>query len=229
MTEYNLDSKVDTVHDSTWAHGLTVAAMSLKFLEASQLHMLIHHEVVGPGAYGDIFESAHGLDAVAGGSNLTTVPWGLTAQGTTAMQINIAAKDQSSAQELAFTGAPTITVTNTAAASGHETFPSLLGWEFSGGSSPQLVILNLGTAALNVDLTKVVASGTTFTQISGDPGAYVVDGAYAKAVTIAGQPDNLVRTQGHATNLASFVVPAFSITRLAEPVPVQRMLWITLT
>jgi hypothetical protein len=187
--------------------------MSLKFLEQDQIKIMVHHEVVGPGAYGDIFQDTNGLRAVPGAGNLSTVQWGLSAAGLTSLQINTAAKGQSRAQELRFAGSPTITARNFADGS-TVTYLALHGWMFSGGRNAQLVMLNFSDAPLAVDLSALISKGDTYLQISGDPGAYVLDGAYATAATLSGTPDNLAQTSGSPMNPSAFVLRAFSITRI---------------
>jgi hypothetical protein len=212
VTEYNVDNQ-EPLHHGTWAHGLCLAGMSLKFLEEPQIELMVHHEVVGPGAYGDIFQDANGLRAVPGATNFSTVQWGLSAAGLTSLQINTAAKGQSRAQALKFAGTPTITAVNSATGE-TITYPALYGWMFSGASQAQLVMLNFFDQPLPVDLSALISNGAAYVQISGDPGAYVLDGAYSTAATLSGASDDLTQTTGSLMNSKSFSLPAFSITRI---------------
>jgi hypothetical protein len=232
LTEYNLNDQFtgnNTVF-GTWAHGLFLATMDLKFLENGHIQKLAHHETLGTGQFADIFADSNGLSGVTfkNPPSPATNPWGFTAGGLISIQINAAARGQTMAQKLDFNGAPDILTKDhwgvtTGIMDSPFSYPSLYGWTFSGPSiSHQAVILNLLRASQTIDLSTVLPSGGSYVQISSnDPSPYItgfVDSSnnnYPEGVTLNGTKVDLIQTPIMSiADRKSFMLPAFSLTRI---------------
>jgi hypothetical protein len=209
FTEFNLGDYSQPVW-GTWAHGLVTATMALLFLEEPRVVVMAKHALVGGGVFAEIFTDKNGFNTTGGGlftppSNPPpTVPWGRTATNMTLDEIATAAASASQAQKLTFAGSPALGVTS---------YPALYGWSFQAGSARRIVLLNLSTQPLTIDVGGLGLGGGSYDQISGAPFTYVTGG-------MSGSPTNLVGNSGTLSG-HSCALPAYSITRIwgAAPAP----------
>ncbi len=229
LTEYNMRDYGFAAF-GTWAHGLYLATSSLKLLEQPRITMAIHHEALGGPLFADILDTTTGFGSSGtyvnppSTASLPTIVDDLSAEGVAQEEINTAALGQTSAQELLFSNPVPITdPTDTT-----YTYPSLYGWHFSGsGTTPQLIILNLGDTAQTLDVSALAGNTSTYRQISGFPGAYVKGGdegsngkyvaiyaAYVDLIQQIAHEDNLAVTENTLAKPSALVVPAYSITRI---------------
>lgn len=206
FTEFNLS---DTAHQNngTWAHGLFQATNDLLFVTNPRVTMALHHEVQDPNEeFPDIFSINNGFSNYNLSVPITTTVYGYTAQGLTTREIDKAALNQTSAEALTFSGAPTF----------DSTHPKIIGEIFTGASANQMVILNLDSVAHTVDLSSVLSSGS-YRQISGEAGSYidgkVISGGFEGYDDSTGAAANLTLTSG-TLSPSSQILPAFSITRI---------------
>jgi hypothetical protein len=231
VTEYNLDAAVPSgqvgatsVYHGSWAHGLALGAISLKWLEEGSIQMMIHHCVVANSAYADIFSGTDGLSDV-GLSNLpATELYGISAGGMVSKYINTAAKGQTSARQLTFSGfggsGSTYSVTDNIDG-GSVSIPRLYGWEFTGAAGgDKAVILNLDSNSWTVSLGGIMSSVSAYYQLAAPknnggtlvPGVYVYDGKrHAAFDSTGGNELDLVYSSGSGTTI---VLPPFSVTQL---------------
>ena len=204
FTEFNLSDAANK-NNGTWAHGLFQATYELLFVTNSRVTMALHHDVQdSTEEMPDIFSSNTGFSNYNLG--ITTTVYGYTAQGLTTREIDKAALNQTSAEALTFSGAPTFDGTH----------PKIIGDIFTGGSGHQVVILNLDSVAHTVDLSSVLSSGS-YRQISGEAGSYVdgkaISGGFQGYDDSTGASANLTLTNG-TLSPSSQILPAFSITRI---------------
>ncbi len=204
FTEFNLND-TGYQNNGTWAHGLFQATYDLLFVTNPRVTMALHHEVQDSTEWHpDIFSTDNGFSNYNLG--ITTTVDGYTAQGLTTREIDKAALNQTSAEALTFTGAPTFDGTHS----------KIIGEMFTGAPAHQVVILNLDSVAHTVDLSSVLSSGS-YRQISGEAGSYIdgkaISGGFQGYDDSTGAAANLTLTNG-TLSPSSQILPAFSITRI---------------
>jgi hypothetical protein len=204
FTEYNLGDMSEPVW-GTWAHGLLTATMTMLFLEEPRVVMMLKHDLISGGVFGEFFGPAKGF-ATSGGGKYTppsnpppTTPFGRTASNMTMDEIARAAASATKAQRLNFPGAPLLNGSGTP-------YPALYGWSFQAGAARRVVVLNLSNRPLTIDVNALRLGGASYDQISGAPFTYVTGG-------LSGSPSNLIEKKGALAG-RTCALPAYSVTRI---------------
>lgn len=182
VTEYNLGEVLAGAtkqHADTWTHALYVSAMSHLLMTIPRVTMLVNHNLTNT------------LDFAAIDPNTQRI----TANGVAMMLLDQASKDLPNASQLGFPGGPSVTSSGT-------TYPSLIGWRFSGGSTQKAWVVNLSASSIEVDFSQVLGGTFTWETVSGDP-ALQVDGR-ASLANAAG------------ASVGPVTLPAYSISVLAR-------------
>ena len=182
ITEYNMNNNTAPVQ-GTWMHGLWVALMSMKFLEAPQINHMTYYAMCGRAGYGAIFTSSRGFNF--GGVEFkspdnppTSTPFAFTATGSVMSVFGDVAKRKTSAAPIHFEG-----ISELHCASDGFSYPSAYGWKFSNANSSGCVILNLSDKPVSIDPSKICSTGSHYNESYADPMTYIADGNEMKKET----------------------------------------------
>lgn len=184
ITEFNLfDRNAYSMH-ATWAHGLFVASMALKYLETNNVQKVTLHTMLGNGVWSFFFADNGGLTKWPGFTEPTNNNCGnsqahqLTAAGNAFQMICTAAKEANSITTIDFTAdATAITVPS------NNGEPSLYGTVFTNTVTGQKRAVILNVNANDVDFPELnlttIAGGAAINNVtslySNDP-EFAVDG-----------------------------------------------------
>jgi hypothetical protein len=154
VTEFNMaDMTPGHVFQGTWLHGLFVAEEALLFLGDPEITYVGLNATIGGAQSAPIFTNSHGF----GSSGPATVPLSLTAAGNTLAMIQAAFHRAATAQPLAFSPSPALGTTGA---------PALLGEALTTPSGTELVIVNLSSSPLSIDLSGFFPGGYTAAQLT---------------------------------------------------------------
>ncbi len=154
ITEFNLvDLTPAQVFQGTWLHGLFVAEEALLFLGDPAITYLGLNSTVGNAQAAAIFADRHGF----GSKGPHTVPFALTAAGTTLSMIQAAFNRASSARPLAFSPAVKLGSAGT---------PALVGEALTTRAGPELILVNLSPQPVTVNLATIFSRGFKAIQVS---------------------------------------------------------------
>ena len=163
ITEFNLaDMTSGQLWRGTWLNGLFVAEQALLFLSEPAIAYAGLNATAGD-AHTAIFANKQGF----GKGGPSTVPFALTAAGTTVSMIQAALRRASAAQPLSFSAAPSLGATGA---------PALLGEALTTSAGPELVLVNLSSAPVTLNLSAVYAAGCTATQVYAPSAKTLVTG-----------------------------------------------------
>jgi len=152
VTEFNLaDLTTGHVFQGTWLQGLFVAAQALLFTGDPDITYAGLNATIGTAASSPIFD---GTQAFGSGGPATT-KLALSAVGTTLAMIQAGFNRASSAQPLSLAGVPTLAATGA---------PAVLGEELTTGSGPEVVLVNLSSQPVSLDLSSIFPGGFSATQ-----------------------------------------------------------------
>lgn len=182
VTEYNLGEVLADAalqHADTWTHALYVSAMSHLLMTLPRVTMLVNHNLTNV------------LDFAA----IDPLSQRITANGVAMMLLGQASKGLPNAAPLSFAGAPQVDYQGT-------TYPSLIGWKFSGGSVAKVWVVNLSSSPRQVAFDQVFGGPFSYELVSGDP-----------ALQVNGR-GSLTNTVGQGSG--SLVLPAYSISVLVR-------------
>jgi hypothetical protein len=153
ITAFNLDDvTAGHVFRDTWMQGLFVGEQALQLLSIPDVKNLALSSGVGD-AKAAIFNGPRGF----GSGGPATVPFTLTATGTTVSAIQTALHSATSIQALSFSPEPELGTTGA---------PSLVGDVLTTSAGPQLLLENLSSQPLSLDLSAFFPGGFTATQTS---------------------------------------------------------------
>jgi hypothetical protein len=138
--------------DGTWLQGLFVGEQALQFLAIPAVKNLQLNSSVGK-AKDAIFD---GPDAFGKGGP-PTVPFALTAAGTTVSAIQTALHSATTIQPLAFSPQPQLGGTGA---------PALVGDALTTATGPDLLLENLSAQPLTINLAGIYPNGFSATQTS---------------------------------------------------------------
>jgi len=155
VTAFNMvDHTADHAFQGTWLHGLFVAEQALLYLGEPSIVNVGLDASVGTVEEGSaIFDGAHGF----GSGGPPTVPLALTAAGTTLAMIQAAFRGASSAQPLSFPSGPTLGTTGA---------PALIGEELTTKAGPEVILVNLSSQPVTLDLSAVFPAGRAVTELT---------------------------------------------------------------
>ena len=185
VTEFNMaDMTTAHVFQGTWLHGLYVAEEALQFLSDPEITYAGLNATVGTAASAPIFASSRGF----GKGGPPTVPLALSAAGTTLSMIQGALRRAASAQPLSFSPVPRLGTTQA---------PALQGEELSTNSGPELIMVNLSSQPVTLDLPGIFPAGFAATQISAPAVSTLVTGPDS-TITKSSSGESLLRLLPYA-------------------------------
>nr|MBK9653209.1 hypothetical protein [Bacteroidota bacterium] len=164
MTEYNLFDRNDFSVHGTWAHGLTIALKSLRYIEEPNVTKLCMHTMTGDGGWASFFSDGNGLTPngmqpftapVSPCNNInTSITHELTAIGNALQLLSYAIKNSTTAQPLDFTNnTNTLSIFNNSTA-----YPDIYGWQFDALDAERFIILNLSDAIRTMDMNAIITA-----------------------------------------------------------------------
>jgi len=154
ITEFNMtDVTPSRAFQGTWLHGLFVAEEALLFGRNPAIKYAGLNATVGTAQSAAFFDGPHGF----GSSGPRTVPLGLTAAGTTLAAVQAAFHRATHAQPLSFSPDPAL---------GSSTAPSLLGAELTGHAGKEVILVNLSSRPVTLNLSAIFRGKFTVTQIT---------------------------------------------------------------
>jgi hypothetical protein len=155
LTAFNMvDHTADHGFQGTWLHGLFVAEQALLFLGVPTIANVDLDASVGTVEEGSaIFDGPHAF----GTGGPPTVPLALSAAGTTLSMIQGAFAGASTAQALSFSPAPRLA--STAA-------PALIGEVLASRAGRKVILVNLSSQAVSLDLSAIFPSRRTVTELT---------------------------------------------------------------
>jgi hypothetical protein len=188
VTEFNMvDRTPNLTFAGTWTHGLFVAAYAILLAQNPSITLIDLHNVVGDAVAGTLFDSTDGFRKPIP----VTQFLGRTAMGTTYASLLQASSTSTIGQQLAFAGGPILI----------GGAPGLVGLDFSGGAQHQVVIVNLTTTAVTLDLGSLFAGSFSWTRTRA-----------AALTTRITDPSSLAVTNGTGTGFIS--LPAHTLVRI---------------
>ncbi len=153
VTEFNLaDQTPGHVFQGTWLHGLFVAAQALLFTGDPDITYAGLNATIGA-ASAPIFRNTQGF----GSGGPATVPLALSAAGTTLSMIQAAFHRASAAQVLSFSPSPALGTTGA---------PALLGQVLTTHGGPEVLLENLSSQPVTVDVSAILPGALTVTQVT---------------------------------------------------------------
>lgn len=153
VTEFNLaDQTQGHVFQGTWLHGMFVAAQALLFTGDPDITYAGLNATIGA-ASAPIFSSTQGF----GSGGPATVRLALTAAGTTLSMIQTAFHRASAAQVLSFSPSPALGTTGA---------PALLGQVLTTHGGPEVLLANLSSQPVTLDVSAVLPGALTVTQVT---------------------------------------------------------------
>jgi hypothetical protein len=153
VTEFNLaDQTQGHVFQGTWLHGMFVAAQALLYTGDPDITYAGLNATIG-GASAPIFSSTQGF----GSGGPATVRLALTAAGTTLSMIQAAFHRASAAQVLSFSPIPALGTTGA---------PALLGEVLTTHGGPEVLLANLSSQPVTLDVSAVLPGALTVTQVT---------------------------------------------------------------
>ena len=153
VTEFNLaDQTQGHVFQGTWLHGMFVAAQALLFTGDPDITYAGLNATIG-GASAPIFSSTQGF----GSGGPATVRLALTAAGTTLSMIQAPFHRASAAQVLSFSPSPALGTTGA---------PALLGEVLTTHGGPEVLLANLSSQPVTLDVSAVLPGALTVTQVT---------------------------------------------------------------
>ena len=179
ITEFNLaDMTSGQVWRGTWLNGLFVAEQALLFLSDPAITYAGLNAAAGD-AHAALFANKLGF----GKGGPSTVPLSLTAGGTTLSMIQAAFHRASSAQPLSFSSAPSLGATGA---------PALLGEALTTSAGPELVLVNLSSAPVALNVSAIYSSGCMVTQVYASSAKTLVTGpgSNRKKFILRGEQDH---------------------------------------
>jgi hypothetical protein len=215
ITEYNLDDDNDK-RTGTWAHGLLNAAMTLKYLETTEVTKAISHTMLTDAKFGNIFESDNAFEDVAchgspANAVITTVAKEFSSIGTSLDMIARATRNSVNAYPLVFSSTSTLSGT---------TYKDVYGWSFEDADGNQkMIVLNLSTQTNELNFSSIPGSisSTTFTGrvVSANDLAYAIVG---DPVTSTLSNDRLFEDNmpWNVSNIDNIDMPPFSMLLLEQ-------------
>jgi hypothetical protein len=199
VTEYNLQDGNSAA--GSWCHALYLATLSLEFLGSAQIQHAMHYTTVEQAGHGELFNGTDGFAGTQFVNHPATTEYGLSASGLMSQLLNLASVGQDSAQQLSFgSNVPMIHDSN-----GDPAYPALYGWRFTGSGTNELLILNLDSSSLTVDLSGIVSSGS-FEEIYGNAWILVTNGLSG------GYPTAVSEKSGAISNVHSCTLQPYSIS-----------------
>jgi hypothetical protein len=184
VTEFNLaDRTPDQTFAGTWTHGLFMAAYTLLLAQRAVVTLVDVHNVLGAASSGVLFDSTTGFGATGPATELLS----RSAMGTTYASVLAASAGATSGQSLAFSGGPTI----------GGGAPGLVGLELTGGARHQLVVVNLATSAVTLDVRSLLPGAVSWSRTTAASLTTQVTGPGAVSVT-SGTATGLVACPAHA-------------------------------
>ena len=190
VTEFNMvDKTPNLTFAGTWTHGLFIAAYAVLLAQNPTVTLVDLHNVVGDAVAGALFDSVDGFRT----PTPVTQFLGRSAMGSTYATLLQASATSTTGQQLAFTGGPVL-------AGGA---PALVGLDFSGGARHQVVIVNLATSAVTLDLANLFTGTFSWSRTTA-----------ASLTTRITGPSSLTVTNGTATG--SLSLPTHSIVRIFQ-------------
>ena len=153
VTEFNLaDQTQGHVFQGTWLHGLFAAAQALLFTGDPDITYAGLDATIGT-ALAPIFSSTHGF----GSGGPATVRLALSAVGTTLSMIQSAFHRASAAQVLSFSPSPALGTTGA---------PALLGLVLTTRGGPEVLLENLSSQPVTLDVSAILPGPLTVTQVT---------------------------------------------------------------
>jgi hypothetical protein len=153
VTEFNLaDQTQGHVFQGTWLHGMFVAAQALLYTGDPDISYAGLNATIGA-ASAPIFSSTQGF----GRGGPATVRLALTAAGTTLSMIQAAFHRASAAQVLSFSPSPALGTTGA---------PALLGQVLTTHGGPEVLLANLSSQPVTLDVSAVLPGALTVTQVT---------------------------------------------------------------
>jgi hypothetical protein len=140
------------VFQGTWLHGMFVAAQALLFTGDPDITYAGLNATIGA-ASAPIFSSTQGF----GSGGPATVRLALTAAGTTLSMIQAAFHRASAAQVLSFSPSPALGTTGA---------PALLGQVLTTHGGPEVLLANLSSQPVTLDVSAVLPGALTVTQVT---------------------------------------------------------------
>ncbi len=153
VTEFNLaDQTQGHVFQGTWLHGMFVAAQALLYTGDPDITYAGLNATIGA-ASAPIFSSTRGF----GSGGPATVRLALTAAGTTLSMIQAAFHRASAARVLSFSPSPALGTTGA---------PALLGQVLTTHGGPEVLLANLSSQPVTLDVSAVLPGALTVTQVT---------------------------------------------------------------
>lgn len=183
VTEYNLWETQQTsapVIAETWTHALYLTAMHDYFLRQNNVTMFLNHSLTS-------IDTWH--------QSISRLDQHITANGVAMKLLLDVAKGSQNAEDLTFSGNPSITY-------GSTTFPKLVGWKFIHSGLEKGFICNFSQDTFKISLSQVFANAINFTTFSADT-AFIISGI-----------SSLTQFSGVTTD--SIVIPPYSFTQLSS-------------
>jgi hypothetical protein len=190
FTEYNVNDMIGTFH-RTWIQGITTTVMTLAYLEDNRVSLVCLYDMIGKTGFESFFYDSKGQ----GASGTSLAQYSLTADGWSMRLLNDTMRGMTSAQKMSFNPNPLID------GSGFS-YPSLQGWVFSNGTTPQTFIINRSADNFLWKEESAFPQGSRFQQLMSDP---------FKLIT---GPGSLTVKSGALQD--QLVLPAYSLTQLKQ-------------
>lgn len=169
ITEFNLNDHARPVQ-GLWGHGLFNATLSLLYLNDPRITHAICHAMVGSALYGQFFTDAYGFVLSPDDSDFptmpdppSTVPWSLTATGSTMETIGEAQFGKDRYCMIDFPSAPQISIVENYGKD-TVTYPGLVGALFTNDQGSDAIIINLTGNAITLNIGKLFQDGTYVTK-----------------------------------------------------------------
>nr|MBK9653148.1 hypothetical protein [Bacteroidota bacterium] len=154
ITEYNLYDRTPFSVHATWAHGLTIALKTLRYMEEPLVTKVCMHTMTGDGGWASFFNDANGLTsmppftAAQSPCNVNTKQGDLTATGNVFRMLAFALKNSTSGTRIDFNGASQLSGCNTS-----PIYPDVYGWRFDADDAEKVIVLNLSNTTKTINLS----------------------------------------------------------------------------
>ena len=150
ITEFNMaDTTPGFVFTGTWLHGLCAAVLPLLLLRDPAATQAALHNMTGKAHGAAIFRDDHGfLDY-----GPRTTPYALTSQGHAVGIVQDALRGAATTQPVAFPNGPPL---------GAQNAPGLLGMVTTAGAKRRVIVLNLTSQTLTLDVSPVLSGGFAY-------------------------------------------------------------------
>ncbi len=197
FTEYNYSDPYNAI-DGSWGSGLFDGIFLTSMLSDSRINLATNYTLWANANFSLIFKTTDAYTHRSGCTNApTTIQDGLSSAGLVLTEVMRGMYGQKTFASLQFSSNPQL--------SGRAgSFPSLVGYLFSGGQYKQAIIFNLSSTAYTISLSPNL-NAQFYNQLSATPSALSTGDSSFLTTSISGQvPPTLLQ------------LPPYSITRLSN-------------